>query len=381
MNDTLLRPAPKGGRKRYMQGIPEISQGQVNTSTVAPTAVPLTPGEVVRGEVVNILPDAVSMRIKKEVILAKTDVPLQKDQAYLFRVESVGEGGIRLKVLQAVTYGADAGNPVILDALNQLKGAYLTHSQLAALREILDKMPELVRERLLKGGALDHLFREAPTLTDGFKTAIDATGTFFETKLRGLLLKWMETEGVGVDQKGDLAQVVQGDLKGTLLKLKQTLSDPDTLNFMKQNGVSSGEVGEVIDKLLAHIELQQLESKQNGVFQTLLPFVWRELKDGTMRFQESYHPKEGGSEYACVIHLDLENAGKLTASLRLFSDILHLRFVTDNARFKGLIEENQPMLTTQLAEVGIHCNSLIVTQEKEIDFSESTVQGNLDIKV
>ena len=178
-----------------------------------------------------------------------------------------------------------------------------------------------------------------------------------------------------------MAQVVQGDLKGTLLKLKQTLSDPDTLNFMKQNGVSSGEVGEVIDKLLRHIELQQLESKQNGVFQTLLPFVWRELKDGTMRFQESYHPKEGGSEYACVIHLDLENAGKLTASLRLFSDILHLRFVTDNARFKGLIEENQPMLTTQLAEVGIHCNSLIVTQEKEIDFSESTVQGELDIKV
>ena len=367
-----------------MQGIPEISQGQqpVNTTPgVGQVAIPLMPGEVVRGEVINILPDAVSMRIKKEVILAKTDVPLQKNQAYLFRVESVGEEGIRLKVLQTVTGEANAGNPVILDALNQLKGSYLTHEQFAALREIFDKMPESVRERLLKGGALDHLFKEAHSLTDGFKAAIDSTGTFFETKLRGLLLKWMKTEGVGVDQKGDLAQVVQGDLKGTLLKLKQALSDPDTLNFMKQNGVSTGETGEVIDKLLAHIELQQLESKQNGVFQTFLPFIWKGLKDGTMRFQESYHPKEGGSEYACVIHLDLEKAGKLTASLRMFSEMLHLRFVTDNARFRELIEENQSMLTTQLAEAGIHCNSLIVTQEKEIDFSESTVQRELDIKV
>jgi hypothetical protein len=368
-----------------MQGIPEISQGQQpgNLPVVGPVVVPLMPGEVVRGEVINILPDAVSMRIKKEVILAKTDVPLQKGQAYLFRVESTGEEGIRLKVLQAITGEIDPGSPLMLDTLNRLKGSYLTHDQLGTLREVFDNMPESVRDRLIKGGAIDQLFKEANTLPNGLKAAIDSTGTFFETKLRSFILKWMETEGLipGADPKSELAQIVQDDLKGTLLKMRQALSDPDTLSFMKQNGVSAEEVGTAVEKLIAHIELQQLESKQNGAFQTFLPFSWKGLKDGKMLFQESHHPKEGGSEYACVIHLDLEKAGKLTANLRLFSDHLHLRFVTDNARFRELIEANKPALTAQLSDAGILCHSLIVTQEKEIDFSESTVQGELDIKV
>ena len=78
-----------------MQGIPEISQGQqpVPPPITGPVTVPLTPGEVVRGEVINSLPDAVSMRLKKEVVLAKTDIPLRKGESYLFRVESL-EGGI-----------------------------------------------------------------------------------------------------------------------------------------------------------------------------------------------------------------------------------------------------------------------------------------------
>jgi len=368
-----------------MQGIPEIAQGQLpalNTPTSGPVVL-LMPGDVVRGEVVNIMPDAVSMRIKKEVILAKTDIPLQKGQAYLFRVESVGEEGVQLKMLQVLTEAIDITSSRILDGVNHLKGAYLTHSQFAALVEVFEKMPEAVRNRLFAEGAVGQFFKKADTVTEGFKAAIDSTGTFFETKLRGLILKWMDQEGLmeGVDQKGDLAQIVQNDLKGTILKLKQAISDPDTVSLMQQSGVSADEVGVIADKLIAHIELQQFESKQNGAFQTFLPFAWKELKDGTMRFQESYHPKEGGLEYACVIHLDLEKAGKLTANLRLFSDMLHLRFVTDNPRFRELIEENMPALEAQLTKASIHCNSLIVTQEEQIDFSESTVQGELDIKV
>ena len=363
-----------------MQGIPEIAQGQqpVSQPTTGPTTVPLTQGEVVRGEVINILPDAVSMRLKKEVLLAKTDIPLQKGESYLFRVESLEGGEIQLKVLQALAEEIDVASPFMLDTLSRLKGAYLTHEQLEAFQALFEKIPESVR-----GGVLDQLFRTFQTLPDGLKAALDSTGIFFETKLRGLILKWMEKEGLmeGVDQKSELEQMVRGDLKGTLLKMQQALSDPDTLTLIKQQGISPDEVSVAVDKLLAHIELQQFESKQNGAFQTFLPLTWKGLKDGKMRFQESYHPKEGGSEYACVIHLDLEKAGKLTAKLQLFSNMLHLRFVTDNARFRALIEEQRPTLETHLSEIGLMCSSFIVTQEQEAGLTELPVQGELDIRV
>ncbi len=368
-----------------MQGIPSITPGQlpVNVPVSGAVTIPLAIGEVVRGEVVNILPDAVSMRIKKEVLLAKTDLPLQKGGAYLFRVESLSEQGVQLKIVQALTEETEAVGRSLLEGLNRSEGAHLTQDQINAFRKIIEQLPESIQKQLLEGTAFERLFKGIDTIANGsFKSAIDATGVFFEAKLRGWVLHLMEQLGAATKNvpQDEVAQIVKDDLKGTLLKLKQALSDTNIIHEMREHHVRLHEVEEAVDKLLSHIERQQFESKFNNVLETFLPFVWKELKDGKMLFQESYHPQEGGAEYACVIHLDLEKAGKLITHVRLFADRLHLRFITDNDRFSRLIEANKPVLLSSLADLGIVCNSLLVEKEKEIDIEATVLEKELDIK-
>jgi hypothetical protein len=131
---------------------------------------------------------------------------------------------------------------------------------------------------------------------------------------------------------------------------------------------------------LTHIEQQQLTSKLNTVFQTFIPFVWEGLKDGKMTFRESYHPREGESEQSCVIALDLEKAGRLVTHVRLFSDRLHIRFITENAHLTAALETNKPQLEQRLNDIGITCNSLIVEQQKTVDFENTISPLGLDIK-
>ncbi len=377
-----------------MQGIPQIGQGQQPTvlPVTTPVFVPLAVGEVVRGEVLNILPDAVSMRVKKEIMVANADIPLEKGTTYLFRVESVSAKEVRLKVLQILAGETEGANNLVLNALNSMKGAYLSHDQILALKTIIDKMPDVLRKKLPELAALKKLFQDIGALTEGsFQESIDATGNFFETKLRNLASLLIDQENLVAEEGGEagkvafiekqLARLLQEDLKGNLLKLKQLLSDPETLNLLKESTVRVGDLAAAVDKLLAHIEQQQLQSKLNTAFQTFLPFAWKELKDGKLMFQESYHARENRKEYLCTIQLDLEKAGRLVTHVRMFNDILHLRFVSDHAHFKEIIEDGRPFLEQQLREIGITCSSFTITQEKTIDFESWAPTSNLDIKV
>ncbi len=372
-----------------IQNVPQVGQGPQPTVNLPvtsgpPTIVPLALGEVVRGEVLNILPDAVSMRVKKEIILANANIPLRKGLSYLFRVESLSPNEVRLKVLQTLPSETEEMGNTILKALNNLKGAYLAHDEIVALKKTLEKIPQSAWKKLPELGALNKLFKGTASLTDGsFKASIDSTGNFFETKLRVLTLDLMEKEGLpeGKGLKDEIAQILKEDLKGNLLKLKQALQETDMTSHLKEKRVGVDEIATAVDKLLSHIEQQQLESKLHTVFQTFLPFVWNQLKDGKLIFKESYHAQEGGAEYACTIYLDLTGAGRLIAHLRLFGDVLHLGFTTQNPRFKSLIEENKPQLEKALSDIGLVCNSLIVTQEKEIDFDKGEPKSELDLKI
>lgn len=119
-----------------MQGIPQIGQGPqpVNLPAQGVAGILLVLGEVVRGEVLHILPNAVSMRVKKEIILAKADIPLVKGGRYLFRVESLSENEAKLRVIQALTEDAEGTDSAMIKAFENLKGAILSHDQIIAYK-------------------------------------------------------------------------------------------------------------------------------------------------------------------------------------------------------------------------------------------------------
>ena len=357
--------------------------GQVQLSETTPVRVPagisLVLGEVVRGEVLNILPDAVSMWIKKEILLAKADIRLEQGKSYLFSVESITEDQIKLKVIQTFTEEAEATGNTILKAL-EMKGSALSHDQIIAFKKTLEKIPESVWKRLPPLFALQKLFKDDNAFTEGaLKESVNASGGYFETKLRALVARLAATEGLTAGEEVD--HILQNDLKGSLLKLKAALQDPEIQDLVEAGGAKPERFSEATDKLLLHIEQQQFTSKINTAFQTFIPFIWQGLKDGKLTFKESYRAHEGEMEHACVIALDLENAGRLVTQVQLFSDRLHLRFVTENPKLTALLEENKPLLEKQLTDVGLTCNTLVITQETTIDFENFISPFELDIKV
>ncbi|MEK7747664.1 MAG: flagellar hook-length control protein FliK [Nitrospirota bacterium] len=368
-----------------MQPILPINPGQqpVTFSGQGVAAVSLVLGEVVRGEVLNILPGGISMRVNKEIFLAHSDIPLQKGESYLFSVESLMENGVKLKVLQALVKDTPASSQPLLPSLELLKGTTLSHNQLIGIQNLFSNLPESVLKQIPNFSVLEKIFKNINSLTDGtLKESVEASGGSFESKLRAYLLKQVDAEGVVPGEEGEVEQLIQNDLKGSLLKVKQELVNQQSLDFLKEVGVKVEELSQAVDKLLTHIEQQQLTSKLDNALQTFLPFIWEGLKDGRMTFKESYHPREGELEQSCVIALDLEKAGKLITHVRLFSeDQLHLRFITENPALSAVLEENKPLLEKQLHAIGITCNSLVVTEEKIIDLESATSLFELDIKV
>lgn len=362
-----------------MQGIPQI--GPVQTSETVPvqgSGIVLALGEVVRGEVINILPDAVSMRVKQEILLAKADIPLEQGKFYLFRVESLDQGGAKLKVIQALADETEVAGSAILKALDGLNT--LPHDQLIAFKKILENIPESAWKRRAPPSPLEKTFKNADSLTgDTLKESLDASGGYFETKLRALISRLAATGDLA--EREEVDQIIQNDLKGNLLKLKEELLKPAIQDALKENHTKTGVFSEAVDKLLAHIEQQQFTSKMNTAFQTFIPVLWQGLKDGKLTFKESYHAHEGEVEHDCVIALDLDKVGRLVGHVRLFADRLNLRFFTENPKLTALLEENKSLLEKQLMHIGLVCNSLVITEEKTIDFENMISPFELDIKV
>jgi len=359
-----------------MQGIPQIIPAGQASGTVplqVPTVVALSLGELVRGEVLNILPNAVSMRVKKEIMLAKSDIPLEQGKSYLFQVESMQGNEVRLRVVQALTQETEPAESPIFKLLEGMKGAELSHDQIIAFKKILEKMPESVWK------PLPQLFKDVSAMTEGaLKESVDSSGGYFETKLRALIVRLAERGDL--PGKGDIDQLLQTDLKGNLLKLKEGLLSPELQDLLKEGKVNAGEISETVDKLLAHIEQQQFTSKMNAEFQTFVPFIWQGLKDGKLTFKESSQAHEGEIEHDCVIALDLEEVGRLVSHVRLFEDRLNLRFFTENPKLTALLEENKPLLIKQLNDIGLVCNSLVITEEKVVDFDSAISPFELDVK-
>ncbi len=332
-------------------------------------------GEVLRAEVLDILSnDTVSIRLKNEVIEAKTSLPLQKGATLLLQVSEV-ENGVKLKWVGAPPEESSIKN-VVLAALNHLKGSRLSGEELKSFVELINRLPAPVKENSLSD--LNRFFADIESLTgETLKEALQSSGVFFETKLRTLTVKLL-ANGLASGPSNELEKLINNDLKGILLKIKNSLGGLE--ETLRKGNVKPDAVNTTIDKLLNQIEHQQLVSRLNETFQPFIPLIWKELKDGELTFKETYEGAQGERDYSVTIYLDLDRIGKLVTSVLMQEGSFYLRFITESQQFHDLLLANTSLLEKQLDACGLRCGNVTVQHEAKIELKHHTASG-LDLIV
>jgi len=338
--------------------------------------LPLRVGKTVKGEVLEVLPgNLVSIKIKNEVIQAKTDLPLQKGMNLLFQVESI-ENEIKLKYLGAQAEPEGAIKNAVLSALNQLRAPRLNAEELKVFLALINTPPSSLKEKQTRLFDLKKFFYEITDLaSDDLQEMLRGSGTLFETKLRSLTLRLASEGKTSPLLHQEIEQLIDSDLKGSLLKLKSGLSDPDLIEALQKGHTNIDPLKATVDKLINRIEHEQLLSKLDASFQPFIPLVWRELKEGTLIFKESYKDASGKKDYSVTINLNLEKIGRLSVHLMMQGESLHVRFVTESRLFQGLLQSNTHFLEERLDTCGLHCAGIAVRHEEKLDFNAASLSS------
>jgi len=107
-----------------------------------------------------------------------------------------------------------------------------------------------------------------------------------------------------------------------------------------------------IDGLLQDVETFQLLSKLTDSFYTFLPFVWKGLKEADIAFKRS-GGGPGGRSYYCLVHLELEELGKLEIVAMMAGAEFYVTFKSDHDSFRSVLEAHLNELQEQFAAKGL----------------------------
>lgn len=108
-----------------------------------------------------------------------------------------------------------------------------------------------------------------------------------------------------------------------------------------------------IDGLLKDVETFQLLSKLTDSFYTFLPFIWKGLREAEIAFKSSRGGPQGRSYY-CLVHLDLEELGKLETIAMMAGSEFLVSFKTDHDAFRSVLNANLNELREMFAAKGLN---------------------------
>ncbi|HUL00693.1 MAG TPA: flagellar hook-length control protein FliK, partial [Nitrospirota bacterium] len=173
-------------------------------------------------------------------------------------------------------------------------------------------------------------------------------------------------------------QIPGGDLKGVLLKVRNELDNPNMIQSLRDAGIRPIQLQRTLDKLLANIEYQQVQSRLGDTLQLFLPVLWNKLKEEQITFK-SGNRSSPETPFSCTINLAFEHIGKLRSHVLFQSGRIHVNFVSDNPIFTDMLKGHANHLGNQLERVGLPVGRLSVKFKSDLDFSED-VSDRLDIK-
>jgi hypothetical protein len=359
--------------------LPPIKQpGQDFNLVVSPkTSLILQVGDIVQAEVLTVTDTAVAIRMKNNILEARTNVPLREGETITLFVEGKGDE-LRLRLLPPEGIDPASFKSTIMSALATLRGAKPASEDLNALGGFIKNMPVDLKALLPELLAVEKLLPSLFGLTgSALKEAVQGSGVFFETKLRLLVLQEGQ-DSLLSDAK--LGETVKNDLKAALMALRDAAGRSAVADTLQRGGVKTDSLMAAVDSLLKNIEALQLQSRLNDTLQVFLPFVWHDLKEGDLVFRESKQEKDGERAYSCTVNLDLERAGRISATALLQAGLIHITVLADNERFAALVQGHADLLRQQFETVGLKLGNFTIQRSGKVDFSASRA-GGLDINV
>jgi len=162
-----------------------------------------------------------------------------------------------------------------------------------------------------------------------------------------------------------LADPLQSDFKARLLQVREMVLDQQAQLLkldLSERIANAGPLQEEktvldqmlksIDGLLQDVETFQLLSKLTDSFYTFLPFVWKGLKEADLAFKRS-GGGPGGRSYYCLVHLELEELGKLEIVAMMAGAEFYVTFKSDHDSLRSVLKAHLNELQEQFAAKGL----------------------------
>ncbi len=163
-----------------------------------------------------------------------------------------------------------------------------------------------------------------------------------------------------------LADPLQSDFKARLLQVREMVLDQQAQLLkldlsdriaragpLQEEKTVLDQMLKSIDGLLQDVETFQLLSKLTDSFYTFLPFVWKGLKEADLAFKRSGGGGPGGRSYYCLVHLELEELGKLEIVAMMAGAEFYVTFKSDHDSVRSVLKAHLNELQEQFAAKGL----------------------------
>ncbi len=315
-------------------------------------------GEVLDAEIIEASENGtLTLATKKGKLQATTTTTTLKKGALVRLRAEVSRGRLTLRVIDYTSLDELLLEKKIRSLLQSLKPEGASLTQLVSVSKegsVKALLPESIK--------LESIIKSIETLIENpedIKETIRQSGILLESHL-----------------KHNLKDLIDQDLKANLLKIKSHLEDmakekalPEALKSLKES----------TERLLQTIEYFQFKSKLNDALQLFLPYVWRELEDGSLEFR-----RQRGSPkkllYHCIIKLNLINHGKLLVIVTQEAEGIHISMFSEKTKLGELLQKQSGLLKKRLIESGIRLKNLTIEQQKRLELVERSLEKGLTIR-
>jgi len=163
----------------------------------------------------------------------------------------------------------------------------------------------------------------------------------------------LQTDSLNTDFKAKLLQIREMVLEQQAQLLNLDLPERIAQSgLLKEKKALLEQMLQSVDGLLQDVETFQLLSKLTDSFYTFLPFLWKGLKEAEIAFKRSGSGPHGRSYY-CLVHLDLEDLGKLEVVTMMAGSEFLVSFKTDHDQFRSVLSAHMSELQEMFAAKGL----------------------------
>lgn len=282
-------------------------------------------------------------------------------------------------------------------------------SKAVALLKVLDLTPpDLVAVSLLVKSLEQHLANEGSwvnrnvmerllrklkwslesngeSMAGPFQEHVEDSGLFFETRLKEWLLGHSTGQADNTAAKG-LQRLLQSDMKGMLLKLKQTLLTNQTTPVRTSDSTRFEDLIKPLIKFMKQLEYQQvinynLSHERKALYFFLPLSVDKRATTLEVKFffgDKKKLQRNRQDRFNVSVRIDLPRLGRLRCDISLVRTKVSGAFYTEREELAALITENLPLLNTALKNLNVRVGEFTVqsdTQKIE-EFSDLQVDIN-----